>query len=170
MNLFKTILVLLLFVASKAAYADVVWPALYLEERILSFWPIIIGLAIEFWFIKYVFSLNIKKSAIATFAANFLSTIVGVIAIPLTGLVLDIVPELLIYNVFDIGTFNPFAWTMTFIEACLINSYLETIIYRKILNISYSMRSRQFIWVFIANICSVAIALASLWFIPIDNP
>ena len=167
--MFRTTLILLLLVSSKAAYADVVWPALYLEERVLSFWPIIIGLIIEFWFIKYTFSLNFKKAAIVTFAANFLSTVVGIIAIPLTGFVLDIIPELFIYNIFDVGTFNPFAWSMTFIEACLINSYLETIIYRKILNISYSIRSRKFLLVFISNIFSVAIALASLWLFPIAS-
>ena len=37
-------------------YADVVWPALYLETRIFTWWAMALGLVIEFFFVRWLFS------------------------------------------------------------------------------------------------------------------
>lgn len=43
-------------------YADVVWPEVYLEERILSFWPITFGLLVEYLFVRKLTGFGILKS------------------------------------------------------------------------------------------------------------
>jgi len=57
----RKLLVFVLCFLPVVAYANVVWPALYLETRLFSWWAIGIGFLIEFFFIKWLFSLPQKK-------------------------------------------------------------------------------------------------------------
>ena len=41
-----------------AVYANVEWPALVLETRLLSWWAIGLGLLIEYFFIKWLFGFS----------------------------------------------------------------------------------------------------------------
>lgn len=45
---------LLILAVSLAAHADVVWPALFMETRLLSVWVVALGLAIEWPVIRYL--------------------------------------------------------------------------------------------------------------------
>ena len=107
------------------AYADVVWPALYLEIRLLSWWAIAVGLVIEFLFVRWLFSLAAKRAAIATFSANLASTIAGILLIPLGGILWEFFPGALYMKALNWGTFNPITWAGTFILASVINALIE---------------------------------------------
>ena len=63
------------------AYANAVWPALYLETRLFSLWPILIGLVVEYFFVLKLLVAVPKQAAIATIAANTASALLGIIII-----------------------------------------------------------------------------------------
>ncbi len=160
-------LVFILCFLPTIAYANVVWPALYLEMRLFSWWAIGIGLSIEFFFIKYFFSLSQKKAAIATLSANAVSSIAGIILIPLAGIAWELFPGSVINWSFGWGTFNPLTWVATFFLGCLVNAVLEGVVYKKWFAPEFRFKSKVFLWLLVANSFSVGAALVSLWVKPV---
>jgi hypothetical protein len=149
---------------SQPAVSDVVWPALYLETRLFTWWAIGLGLLIEFFFVRWLFALSPTKAALATLAANAVSALLGFVLIPLSGIVWEVFPGLLIYPLFHMGTFNPLTWAATFILACLVTTGLEAIVYR--FGFKFMVRRREFGWLLIANALSVAVAFVSVFVAP----
>lgn len=148
------------------AHADVVWPALYLETRLFSWWAISIGLVAEFFFVKWLFVLPTKRAAFVTTIANAVSSAAGILLIPIAGILWEFFPGLIYMKLLHWGTFNPVTWTATFVLACLVNTVIECLVYRK--SFKLSIRRREFGWVFIANAVSVAVAFGSLFVAPIQ--
>lgn len=146
--------------------ADVVWPALYLEVRLLSWWAIFFGLIIEYFFIKKIFNLELKYTLKIVTIANFVSAILGIILIPLGGIIWEIFPGLIFYNLFHLGTFNPITWSGTFLLASLINAIVEGFIYKKIFKIELLFKSRKFVYLFLINMLSVSLAFISILIYP----
>ena len=107
------------------ALADVVWPALFLETRIFTWWAILIGLALEYLFIRRLFALSPQRAVVATVVANTISALAGLPLIPLSGVAWEIFPGMLYMSLFKWGTFNPVTWGATFVLACLINTAIE---------------------------------------------
>ncbi len=149
------------------AFANAVWPALYLETRLFSFWAIGIGLVIEFITIKWLFTLSVKKSIIAVVFANLLSSVAGIVLIPLAGIVWEIFPGSVMYWAFGIGTFNPVTWIATFILGCLVNGLLEGSVYKRWFVPEFRFKSKAFLWLLAANSLSVGAAFISLLLKPV---
>lgn len=164
----KRITILLSLLFPGAAYANVVWPALYLETRLFTWWAISIGLIIESIFILWLFRLPVKKSVIAVVAANTVSAIAGILLIPLSGIAWELFPASIYKSMFEWGTFNPLTWAGTFGLACLINATIEGAIYRKWFVPKFRFRSINFIWIIFANAFSVGAALVSIWLKPLQ--
>lgn len=159
--------VYILYFLPSVAYANVVWPALYLESRLFSWWAISIGLVVEFVFIKWLFTLSTKKASIATVSANAVSAIAGIVLIPLVGIVWELFPGSVINWVLSWGTFNPVTWGATFVLGCLVNVLLEGAVYKRWFMPEFKFRSKAFLWLLVANSLSVGVALISLWLHPI---
>ena len=159
----KSALVSLVLLASSAAQADVVWPALYLETRLFSWWAIAVGLVAEYIFIRWVFQLSVRRAAIATTVANGVSAVVGVPLIPLAGIAWEFFPGSIYMRAFNWGTFNPVTWAATFVIACLVNTVVEAAVYK--LGFKLPVRRREFWWVFVANSVSVGLAFATLFLV-----
>ena len=142
--------------------ADMVWPALILEQRILSVLPISAGLVVE-WLVLWRadFGLSWKKAAVVDMVMNAASMAAGGVAIPLLGLLWEVFPGLVLYKAFHIGTFNPGTWFATFVMAVLATTAVEAAVVRWGFNIP--LGSRRFWILSAANLTSVAIAFASLW-------
>lgn len=81
--------------------ADIIWPALFLEDRILSIWVIVSGLFVEYFFVWRITNLGPVRSIWADLAMNAASTLLGVILIPALGLIVAVLPGELF------GTFSP---------------------------------------------------------------
>jgi hypothetical protein len=141
--------------------ADVVWPALYLETRVLAWWTIALGLLVEFLIVRPLFALPYKKAVVVTLAANAVSTVAGILLIPLAGLVWEIFPGLLYMKIPGWSTFNPITWTASFVFACLINTVIEALVYNR--GFKLVVRRRQWFWLFVANAASVGMAMGSLF-------
>ncbi|MDD2816005.1 MAG: hypothetical protein PHP00_09745 [Thiotrichaceae bacterium] len=156
---------LLLYLIPISASADVVWPSLYLEERLMSLEFIGLGLLVEFIVIWGVFKFSLPRALLADIVANAASSILGIILIPLSGLVWEIFPGLIIYYIFNWGTFNPVGWGASFVLACLVNVALEGYILKRVFKQAFNRKT--FYWLLFANACSVGIAFASLWWEPL---
>ncbi|HMG06371.1 MAG TPA: hypothetical protein VK581_13005 [Chthoniobacterales bacterium] len=144
--------------------ADLVWPALFLEQRLFSWWAIGLGLLVELFFVRWLTGLDWRMSAVADVAMNTASSLLGFFLIPIAGIAWEFFPGTGIYKVFNIGTFNPGTWVATFLLAVLINSALETTVLR------YAFKQkpvkRIFWWLALANALSVGLAFASLFRYP----
>ena len=156
-----------LLVFPSSAYANVVWPAVMLQARMLSWWVIGVGLLVELVAVSILTKLPLKKAIIATFLMNLISAVLGTLMIPLLGVGWEFFPGSIIYPLLEVGTFNPITWTATALIATTINTAIELFSLRKISRVNYSRRLMFGLWV--ANLVSVSIALWSLALIPIDS-
>jgi hypothetical protein len=144
-----------------------VWPALYLETRIFTWWAIGLGVLIEFFFVRWLFALSVRKAVIATTVANAVSALVGIPLIPLAGIVWEFFPGMIYMGPLHWGTFNPITWGGTFVLACLITTVIEALVYRY--GFKFLVRRREFIWLIVANAFSVGAAFASLFMFPVRS-
>jgi hypothetical protein len=142
--------------------ADVVWPSLILEGRLLSVFPISAGLVVE-WLVLYFggFGLSWKKSIVVDLVMNAVSSTVGVFLIPILGVVWELFPGSLINWIFHVGTFNPVAWIATFLFSACASTAIEAVVVRKGFKIPLDWK--RFWMLFGANAVSTAIAFVSLW-------
>ncbi len=164
----KRVPIIVLLTLPSVAHANVVWPALYLETRLFSWWAISIGLFIEFLFLRWVFGLTNKQAALADLSANTASAIAGIPLVPIGGIAWELFPASVYNWLLGWGTFNPITWVGTFLWACVINALIEGAIYRRWFVPAFRFRSKMFLWVIFANAFSVGAALASLWIKPVQ--
>ncbi|MBT2786425.1 MULTISPECIES: hypothetical protein [unclassified Halomonas] len=151
-----------------AAHANAVWPALYLETRLFSWWAISVGLLIEYLFVRKLLLTPPQKAAAATVTANIASAVLGVLLIPLAGIAWEVFPGLVFYHVFNMGTFNPITWCATFLLACTVNVAIEGLVYKKVFRLGFIFKSKLFLWFMLANAASVGVAMASLAMYPVQ--
>lgn len=155
---------LLVFAASGTAHANLVWPALFLETRLFTWWTISFGLVIEYLFVRKFFGMAPRLSVKATLAANAFSAGVGLPLIPISGLIWELFPGSIYMKLLNWGTFNPVTWVATILLACVINCGLESFVYRRWF--ALQIGRREFLWVAAANAISVGLAGASLFLVP----
>lgn len=149
------------------AFADLVWPALYLETRLFSWWAITVGLAIEYLFIRKLFSLEPWRALKVDLTANLVSALAGMFLIPLAGVAWELFPGSLYMWLMDWGTFNPLTWGASFLLACITNAVLEALVIRRGFGLPLKFRSKRFAWLVVANMASVGVACASIWMVPV---
>jgi hypothetical protein len=140
--------------------ADMVWPALILEQRLISVIPICIGLVVEWLALRFGgFGLSWKRAAIVDVAMNAVSAVVGIPVIPLLGLAWEVVPGQLLYRL-NIGTFNPITWLATLVIATVVTALIEAGVVAW--GFKLAITRKRFGVLFLANGASIGIAFASL--------
>lgn len=145
--------------------ADVVWPALYLEQYLFSVLPISVGLVAE-WFFLYFggFGLTWKRAILVDVVMNTVSSVAGIVLIPILGLLWEIGPGSIVNRVFNVGTFNPASWIATFLLAACASTAIEAAVVRWGFKIPLGWK--RFSILFGANAVSTGIAFASFWIHP----
>ena len=138
--------------------ANIVWPALYLLGRLISFWVITSGLFIEFFFVWWLTRLDWKRVIWADVAMNLVSALLGLILIPVVGLI-AVLPFSAIFGLAS--------WVATFCVAVLINASVESVVLLK--GFKQSIGKREFWLLCLANALSVGVAFGSFWLYPIKN-
>ena len=133
------------------ASANMVWPSLYIAEGMRSWYVILIGLVIEILFVKYFLKEEFLKSGLIAFVMNLMSTVLGVVVIPLSGFV----GELLMIP-FCTGTFHPTHWLMSYVFAILSNVFIEGLTIKYIFKHEFK---KIFWWLCILNAISVIICI-----------
>jgi hypothetical protein len=150
-----------------AAHADMVWPALFLEPRLVSVPIIALGYLVEALVLNRAFAMAWPKALLVSAVVNAISAAIGVIAIPLAGIGWEIFPGILLYQAFNMGTFNPLTWTASLVLATGITTAIEVGCLRWIFKVPASHRTWA-IW-FLANLVSVGLAFLSFFFAPVDE-
>jgi hypothetical protein len=149
----------------QAVLADMVWPALVLEQRLISAIPITVGLITEWLALRFGgFGLSWKKAAVVDLVMNAVSTVAGILLIPLLGLAWEVFPGQVLYKFFNIGTFNPGAWVATFILATIATTGIEAAVVRW--GFKLALDKWRLGVLCLANSVSVGIAFGSLWLRP----
>ena len=138
------------------ANADLIWPSLYIAKGMLSIKVILLGLIIELFFVKYFTRVSWKKASIVTFLMNLITTIFGMIFIPLSGLGSEFIFDFVFhgYDKFGIGTFHWSHWLTAYLLVIVINTLIEGLFIKVTLKIKLL---KTFWWLMIANAISVFI-------------
>ena len=152
-------------ISAPALFADMIWPALILEQRLVSVIPITVGLLTEWLALRLGgFGLSWKRAALVDVVMNAVSTVAGIPSVPLLGLAWEVFPGQVLYKFFNVGTFNPGTWIATFLIATLATSGVEAAVVRW--GFKLGLGWRRFGILCGANSVSIAIAFASLWLHP----
>jgi len=151
----------------KPVLANMIWASLFLEQRLFSIPVILLGLIIEFFFVWRATDLSVKKSGLADLAMNAASFLLGILLIPLSGIIYEIALGQFLYEWFNLGSFNYVSWAISFLLAVLINAAIETFVLAK--GFKQKMGKRGFGWIFLANALSVGIAMASFLIFPANG-
>jgi hypothetical protein len=138
--------------------ANVIWPALYLLGRLISFWVILSGLFVEFFFVWRLTGLNLKQSIWADIAMNLASALLGLILIPFLGLIVVLPFQ---------ATFGLASWIATFFVAVFINASVESLVLLR--GFKQKIGQKEFWLICLANALSVGIAFGSFWLYPIRD-
>ena len=155
MNIKNFILgIALIIFISLPVNADLIWPSLYIAQGMLSIKVILLGLIVELFFVKFFTKVNWKKALIVTFLMNLITTILGMIFIPLSGLGSEIVFDFVFhaYDKFGIGTFHWSHWLVAYLLVILINTLIEGLFIKLTLKIKLL---KTFWWLMTANAISV---------------
>ena len=154
MNKKSFLLYILSALIALPANADIVWPSLYITKGMLSLKIIFLGLIIELLFVKYFTKINWKKASIITLIMNLITTALGIILIPISGLGIEFVFDFVFhaYDKFGIGTFHWSHWLVSYILVIFINTLIEGLFIKLALKLKLK---ETFFWLLIANGISV---------------
>ena len=131
--------------------ANMVWPSLYISEGMRSWNVILIGLVIEIIFVKYFLKQLYLKSVLIAFVMNLTSTILGIIVIPLSGFIGEV-----LMIPFGTGTFHPTHWLVSYVFAILSNVLIEGLTIKIVFKKGFK---KMFWWLCVANAISVIICI-----------
>ncbi len=136
------------------ANADLIWPSLYIAKGMLSIKVIFLGLIFELFFVKYFTKVGWKKASAVTFLMNLITTVLGIIFIPLSGLGSEFVFDFVFhaYDKFGIGTFHWSHWLAAYLLVIFINTFIEGLFIKLTLKIKLI---KTFWWLMTANAISV---------------
>ena len=152
----------LLTIIPTVAFANVVWPTLYIVTGIMSWYIILTGLIIEFLFIKYKFRAKFLRAALMAISMNLASAIIGLILIPASGFITAIavgLSDALLIKI-PIENINGIVlWTLSYIVTILCNVLIEGLALKLVFKKRFR---RNFGWLFIANALSVLLAILIL--------
>ena len=146
---------------SQFLLADVVWPALYLVDRMLAFEVIVLGLCVEAVLFRCAFKLTWKHAFVVTSLINVISSIVGAMLLPVWGWYWAEATSKR-EEVMGWGTFNPLSWAETCCFAWLITTMVEWLP----LHLLVGKQKYLLSVLLAANFLSVGLAYLSFSFVP----
>ena len=141
-------------------FADVVWPGLFLADRLTASFTVAVGLAVEAVVLRWAFRMSWFKTFIADVVMNAVSTFAGAYAVVTGGLAWEFGPGRLLYPLLHVGTFNPLTWAVTCLIAVAANTLIEMVVLRVLFKVPFGMRALGFLAG--ANALSVLVAFVSL--------
>jgi hypothetical protein len=149
--------------------ADLVWPALVLEQRMLSVVPIVAGLIVE-WLALWLggFGLRWKKAAVVDVVMNATSALIGIFLIPALGMGWEYGPGQLVHRLIPIGMTFQIDWLAAFVIAVAVTTAIEACVVRWGFRIPLGLR--RFSILFGANAVSVGFAFVSVMMHPAPMP
>ena len=148
---------------STQAYANVVWPSLYLAGRTITWAPILVGLIVEYLFIRKFTDFNKNKAIGAVVTINVISAFVGIYPILFSNLYWEkYIGEHI--EALSTSSFTPTAWVISLVTAILINTLIEGLV----LLWGFKLKNwkKVFIWLACANSISIVVAYLTIYIDP----
>lgn len=139
--------------------ADVIWPALLLEGRLLTWWAIVAGLAAEAVVVRFCLGMTTVRAIVADVVMNLASTLAGIALIPMAGFAWEALAGPVFLR-FGLESFGPIGWTANCFLAIAINTFIEGMV----LFVAFKVRPERkvFFFLFLGNTVSVGLAMGSL--------
>ncbi len=153
------LLTIFLILVPISAFANVVWPGLFLSSRML-WWCVPAGILIEYFILKEILKKRWDYILLATVISNLISTIFGAIGALIGNLAFEFTIGQLLFKFYGIGTFNPFSWSSAIFLGALTSTIIE--IYSLKIIFKISLTSKQKYIYFGANLISTLLAFASI--------
>lgn len=150
----KITLTALFLLIPLASNANLVWPSIYIVEHYYVWYVIVAALIIETFAAHIFLKTNWRKSIVTTFIINLISAILGLLLIPVSGIIVEVltIP-------FGGGTFDVLHWILDYICMVFVNTCVEGLALKWIFKYPFK---QNFLWLFGANLISVIISLIAL--------
>ncbi len=156
-NPIKILITFSLIASPLVAKANLIWPSIYIVAHYYVWYIIIAGLLIEFFAVKWFTESSWKRSLVMTLVMNLMSAIIGVIIIPISGVIVEF-----ILMPFGGGTFSLSHWIIDYVFAVACNTLIEGLSLKWFFKCSLK---ETFFWLLIANAISIIISLLSMLFL-----
>lgn len=147
--------------------ADMVWPGLFMANRLLAWYAITFGIVVEYWFIRKITKLDWIRAIFADVTMNLVSALIGLIAIPILGLLWEATGGEVVNTLFHTGTFNPASWAVTICLSAILNVLVEGLII--VFGFRQNIGVKGFLWLYLANIITVGAAFLSFFMFPAEH-
>ena len=154
-SILKSTIVILLLLCPLAARADVIWPSIYIVQQYYAWYVILAGWLIEVIAARIFLKTTWKKSFVVMTVANAISALLGVILIPCSGILVE-----MLTIPFGGGTFHITHWILDYLCVVIVNTIVEGAVLRTIFKIPIQS---NYWWLVIANLISVIICLFAVW-------
>lgn len=145
------ILLSLPFVAS----ANMIWPSLIIVQKYYAWYVILAALIIEVVAAHIFLKTDWLKSILVMVVVNVISALVGLILIPVSGLLIEV-----LMTPFALGTFSLLNWILEYLCAVLVNTCVEGLMLKWIFKYQFKP---NFWWLFVANLISVIISFVLIF-------
>lgn len=142
--------------------ADVVWPALFLVDRLSAWWCVGTGLFIEFLILRWALKLPATRILLITIGMNGVSSMVGWFILQWWGWNWEWVVEARNAS-HGYGTFNWITWAETCVVACCLNTLIEwCCLEGSLMGLRRPSVKSTIGWLLLANGLTVGMAFGSL--------
>ncbi len=141
--------------------ADLVWPALYLADRMVAVPVILLGLVLEAGLFRRAFALSWRRAFGVACTVNVVSALVGIAVLPAWGWYWESSVAKRNHSL-GWGTFNPLTWAETCLMAWLLTTLVEYLPLRWVTQRPPTLLPT----LLLANAMSVGVAYLSLSCLP----
>ena len=140
------------------ANANVIWPSVVIAQGLRSYDVILAGLIIEVIFVKIFEKQTWLRCGLIAVIMNLISTLIGIILIPLVGFIGTLLLGLLSEVIPALGnTFDTPVWIFSYFLTILANAVIEGFAVQYTAKIPFK---KTFWWLLCANTLSVAACIA----------
>ena len=140
-----------------AAYANLVWPSIYIAEGMRSLYVILLGLFVETVFVKIFEKQTWLRAVLISVIMNLVSTLLGIILIPAIGFLGTLLLGSLSEVIPALGnTFDTPLWIFSYILTIFTNVLVEGYTTQFTAKIPFR---KMFWWLLCANTVSVLICI-----------
>ena len=133
--------------------ANVIWPSIIILGAVYSWYIILVGLIIETIAAHLFIKTGWLRSLGIMFVVNAISALIGLIFIPLSGIIVEILTL-----PFGGGTFHISHWILDYLMVVVVNTLIEGLSLKWIFKYQFK---KNFWWLFGANAISVIISIVS---------
>ncbi|MDI4647888.1 hypothetical protein [Cohnella hashimotonis] len=117
--------VVLFLLVPSVAFANFVWPAMYMTSYVYSWKIILASILLEMIAIRWMTKFPILKSMVVSVVINAVSAVIGAFLLPFSGIVWELIYGPIREWIFDYGTFHWSTWITTLFIAACMNVVLE---------------------------------------------